>query len=130
MTFCNTSEVNTVCKDLREAILKYIIFTKKQHQDHKENLKIFLEGYGLKQEFYTKHLTILLLTINFKSILTMRSLSEVKNTTRIYFWTFILSFIFIKRVQPCYEELFLTINKPLKKLIRAIRTTATNFFNP
>jgi hypothetical protein len=36
---------------LEKAILKYIFSQRQTDQDHKENLKIFLEGYGLKQEF-------------------------------------------------------------------------------
>jgi hypothetical protein len=52
MTFCNTSEVNTVCKDLREGYFKiYHFHNGKQTKTTKKNLKIFLEGYGLKQEF-------------------------------------------------------------------------------
>ena len=50
--FCNTSDLNTVCKDLRQGYFKiYYFFDSKRIKLTKKNLKSFLEGYGLKQEF-------------------------------------------------------------------------------
>jgi hypothetical protein len=53
----------------------------------------------------------------------MRSLSEVKNTTlHLFFWRSFYHLLFIKRVQPCYEELFLTHKQAVENEINSSDT--------